>query len=248
MTTSTSRRSSSSEVTDPQTFEGRSSISLGSGLRCEIRTTTTLEGDFRTDIEPSVLEARRRGILDAEWTWLRQVHGAEVVTVSRPGEFAGEIADGAVVGVVGAPIAVTTADCAPVVLVASNAIAVVHAGWRGAEAGIVERAAGELTARGAQPVATFLGPCIGPSHYEFGQADLARLIDRFGPTVGAVTVDGAPALDLPAVIASACRQAGWPAPQRPPCTSDPMYFSHRTRSDRGRQTTVAWMEPTDGPS
>ena len=78
----------------------------------------------------------------------------------------------------------------------------------------------------------------------FGAADLAVVTARYGSAVGAETERGTPALDVPATVAAACVAAGWPAPERPACTSGPGFFSHRTRGDRERQTTVAWLEVT----
>ena len=202
------------------------------------------DGDFMVDGPPAELAACRRELVDQPWTWLRQVHGAEIVVVAEAGQGAGREADGAVTATPGAPLAVTTADCAPVVLVATDAIGVVHAGWRGLVAGIIESAADRLRCYGGEPVSAVLGPCISPAAYEFGTDDLHLISDALGPTVQATTAWGTPALDMPAAVASACRLAGWPEPDgRPPCTSGDRWYSHRTRADTGRQATVAWIEP-----
>jgi copper oxidase (laccase) domain-containing protein len=39
------------------------------------------------------IEARRRAVVDAPWTWLRQVHGDTVVTVSGPGAGVADVDD-----------------------------------------------------------------------------------------------------------------------------------------------------------
>jgi YfiH family protein len=239
MTTSTSLPFFSSHSIP---LEVASSSGRGRQRRCEIRSTGVANGDFQVDLDPTVLEQRRRAVCAGDWTWLRQVHGTDVVVVKRPGDRAGEVADGAIVSLLDAPIAVTTADCAPVVLVGSTAVAVVHAGWRGAEAGIIQRAIAALRAAGSEPLATILGPCIGPAHYEFGAVDLDRLADQFGESVRSRTIDGSCALDMAAVVRRACQLSGWPIPDPAPCTSSEAFFSHRTRGDRGRQTTVAWLE------
>ncbi len=207
--------------------------------RARVVATERADGDFGLD---RVTDARRHGLHPAPWTWLRQVHGAEVVTVTRAGESAGTSADAAVTDVDDAPISVLTADCAPVVLVGDRAVATVHAGWRGLVAGVIEAAADRLRGLGAAPVAAVLGPCIHPAAYEFGGDDLDVVAARYGPTVRARTAAGTPALDMPAAVAAACVAAGWPAPERSTCTSDPRFYSHRTRTDRGRQATVAWLE------
>lgn len=208
-----------------------------------IVSTTTEQGDFAVSGPQEDLITRRRAVVDLPWTWLRQVHGNDVVVVERPGAGAGETADAVVTDVPGAAIAVTTADCSPVVLVGSTAVGVAHAGWKGLLAGVIEATASALGDLGARPVATVLGPCIQPAAYEFGADDLAAMVDRFGPSVEGTTVSSTPALDMANAVAAACVESGWPAPPRPACTSDGDFFSHRTRGDAGRQTTVAWITP-----
>lgn len=205
--------------------------------------TSRADGDFRVDLPPAELEPRRAGLVSRPWTWLRQVHGPDVVLVTAPGEGAGTEADGAVTTAPGCPLAVTTADCAPVVLVADGGFAVVHAGWRGLVAGVIDRAAGELARVGGEPVATLIGPCIGPAAYEFGPADLDEAARALGSEVRSTTAWGTPALDVPQAVAAVCRRLGWPEPVgQPPCTSDERWFSHRVRAEAGRQATVAWLE------
>lgn len=204
------------------------------------------DGDFAVLGEQEAL-AKRRSLLSGQpWTWLRQVHGSTVVQVSYAGEHAGAEADGAVTSTANSPLAVVTADCAPVALIGSKGFAVVHAGWRGVVAGVIDRATRLLAEQGSEPVATVLGPCIQPAVYEFGSADLGSLVDSFGASVRSVTSDGKPALDLPALVAQSCRRAGWTEPTAIgggplACTSGPGFYSHRARGDTGRQTMVGWL-------
>ncbi len=75
--------------------------------------------------------AARLGLAGPDrWVWLHQVHGAAVVDVDGPPPAPPE-ADAAVTTVPGLPLVVLTADCAPLALVAGDAVAVVHAGWHG---------------------------------------------------------------------------------------------------------------------
>lgn len=212
-------------------------------FRCEVRSTAVEDGDFGVADPHPDIEQRRQRIVDHPWTWLRQTHSTTVVKVAGTGQHAGAEADGAITGVPFAPIAVTTADCSPVVLVGTTAVSVVHAGWRGASAGIIEEAVDQMQAFGADPVATLLGPCIGPLDYAFGADDLASIEQRYGPTVRSATRTGELALDMAALVSSALARAGWPEPTAAGCTSDDSFYSHRTRTDSGRQTTVAWLEP-----
>ena len=181
-------------------------------------------------------------------TWLRQVHGADVVTVTGPGEHAGASADAAVTATVGCVLAVRTADCAPVVLVGDGtAVGVVHAGWRGVVAGIVEAAVASMRDLGTQgPIRAVIGPCIHTECYEFGATDLAPLVARYGASVEGRTSDGRPALDVRAAVTAALREAGVEAvvdeDECTACAAD-RYYSHRARGEVARFATTVWLEP-----
>jgi YfiH family protein len=171
------------------------------------------------------------------------VHGAGVVVVARPGEHAGVDADAAVTATPGCTLAVRTADCAPIVLRTSRAVGVVHAGWRGAVAGVIEGAVAALRALDDAPIRAVLGPCIRPGCYEFDGPELDELADRFGPAVRAVTSWGSPALDLPAVVHGALAAAGVDDVEDVAgCTAcDTRWYSHRARGETERFATLAWI-------
>src|SRR5262249_23479951 len=142
------------------------------------------------------------------WWWLRQVHGATVLDADRPLPAVMPGGDAAVTTTVGRPLTVLTADCAPLVLVADDALGVVHAGWVGLLAGVMGGGVARVRAAGPGRVRAALGPCIHPGRYAFGADDLARVVAAYGPGVEARTDDGAPALDLPAAVRAALEQAG----------------------------------------
>lgn len=193
----------------------------------------------------AALESRRRSIVDLPWTWLHQVHGPRVVTVREPAAGAGEEADGAVTGHSGAVLAVHTADCGPVALLADGgAVGVAHAGWRSVADGILTEVVERLTTVAPGPVTAVVGPLIGPECYEFGIEDLRRLADRLGEEVVGTSFAGTPALDLPAAVRAGLRAAGVEAVTFVGgCTAcGPDAYSHRARADRGRQAVLAWIE------
>jgi YfiH family protein len=105
--------------------------------------------------------------LPAPPAWLRQVHGTRVVdaakAVDRPE------ADAAVARSAGAVCAVQAADCLPVLLAddAGTVVGAAHAGWRGLAAGVIEATLDEMKVPGERLLA-WLGPAIGPAHYEVG--------------------------------------------------------------------------------
>lgn len=166
------------------------------------------------------------------------MHGARVVTVTRPGEHAGEAADAAVTVTRGCTLAVQVADCAPIALVADGVLGVVHAGWRGLVAGVVPASVDAMRALGAGTISARFGPCIHPGCYEFGAADLDRVAAVLGEDVRA---DGA--LDLPAAVRASLRAAGvTEVEQDPTCTAcSDRHWSFRARADDRRQAVVAWM-------
>lgn len=180
------------------------------------------------------------------WQWLTQVHGRDViaseatdladvsVTVAPTG-------DGAVTALVGRPLVVMAADCAPLVLAAEGAVAVVHAGWPGLESGVIEAGVEALRARTRAPVRAVLGPCIRPARYEFGPDLLRRIVNRLGPEVASRTATGAPALDIPAGVRAALGRVGVDRLDDVGiCTAASAdHFSHRRDGTTGRHGVVA---------
>jgi polyphenol oxidase len=221
--------------------------------------TDAADGDLAVTGGGPDLDARRRRVAPHPWTWLRQVHGARVVEVDVPGEWAGAEADAAVTTAVGAVLAVHTADCAGVVLFGSGpdpvtgeptaVVGAAHAGWRGLQDGVLQHTVDLMRRLGAEQVDWDLGPCISPAAYEFGESDLDALADRYGPTVRSTTLGGSPALDLRAGVRAALAEAGvdpGSGPDHVPCTAlDPGFFSWRARQDTARQAAVVWLAPPD---
>lgn len=212
------------------------------GLQPQHRFTDRSHGDLAIAGAPDELDPRRAAIHPAPWTWLRQQHGAEVVVATRVGEHAGAPADAVVTTVADAPIAVHTADCAPVLLEADGAIGVVHAGWRGLAAGVIEATARVMTDLGHAPQSARLGPCIRARCYEFGADDLAEVASRYGPTVVGTTAWATPALDVAAAVRAACAWIEVPLHDVGTCTAcSSTHWSHRARQEPGRQALVAWL-------
>jgi YfiH family protein len=176
----------------------------------------------------------------ARWVWLAQEHGATVVVADGPGPAEPPVADAAVSARPGLPLVVLTADCAPIALASPHGVGVVHAGWRGLERGVVGRAVAALRALADGPIRAALGPCIRPERYEFGAEPLGRLVERFGSEVAGRTLDGRPALDLPAAVRCALREAGVEELHDVGiCTAaSGDHFSHRRDGVTGRQAAI----------
>jgi len=214
------------------------------------RWTGRAQGDMghrgrhvQVDSVEAQVEARRRAVVDRPWSWLRQVHGAGVVVVDRPGAGAGEGADASVSASPGAALAILTADCAPVALASPEGVfGAVHAGWRGLRAGVVEAGVAAMRRLGASEVVAALGPCLHAECCAFSPADLDSVADRLGPSVRGRAGDGGTALDIPASVAAALARPGARlVASSSHCTAcTPGYFSHRAHGDLERQALVVW--------
>ncbi len=132
--------------------------------------------------------ALSRGARVAQLARVRQVHGADLVVVrgANPSGTGRRAADALATGEPGIGLAVSVADCVPAFLVdpVRGAVGVVHAGWRGAAAGVVEaalaRMSAELGVRSAD-LHLHLGPAICGRCYEVG----AEVLEALGrPTPG----------------------------------------------------------------
>jgi YfiH family protein len=212
------------------------------------------EGDFEslnlgilTDDDPlSVVENRRRlsaavGVDPETATMAWQVHGAYLFEadgrgIVTPGKDF-EQGDGIWTEEPGRALALITADCYPVALARTNGrplLAVLHVGWRGLLAGIVEN--GVQAVEG--PCVAAVGPGIGPCCYEVGDEVREPFRARFGDDV----VRGR-SLDLAEAISRALETAGVERVERTGhCTScEPdLFFSHRRDEGRtGRQGVIA---------
>ena len=99
--------------------------------------------------------------------WLNQVHGTEVAHL--PYELDDVLtADASMTQDVNQVCAVLTADCLPLLLCdkAGTQVAAVHAGWRGLCDGVIE--ATIHTFANPSEILVWLGPAIGPQHFEVG--------------------------------------------------------------------------------
>lgn len=179
----------------------------------------------------------------------RQVHGTRVVTAHAGTER--PEADGSVTATAGTTVGVVTADCAPVLMVAParRVAAAVHAGWRGASAGIVERALAHLGAEfGVEPgeVEACVGPAIGPCCYEVGPEVRVAFEKRAGDVTSPAWSrrGGRDVLDLRRAVLALLESAGVRAARAlGPCTRcSPDHCSYRRDgAAAGRQVSfIGW--------
>jgi YfiH family protein len=173
-----------------------------------------------------------------------QVHGAEVKEwdgtedlefASRRADAGDDVdrVDGHVTGARGLALLVLVADCLPVALAGGGRVAMLHCGWRGLAAGIIERARATFDT----PPAAAIGPGIRGCCYEVGDEVLAAFRELPGVASGRM-------LDLAAIARRKLETAGVERVEDVGlCTSchPDLFFSHRRDGGvTGRQGGLVW--------
>ncbi len=109
--------------------------------------------------------------------WLNQVHGTDVHE-HRMVENSPVCADACISRTPGLACAVLTADCLAILLCtkSGNAVAAVHAGWRGLLAGVIEACVEQLAA--GEQILAYVGPAISAAAFEVGPELRAAFLAR----------------------------------------------------------------------
>jgi YfiH family protein len=217
--------------------------------------------------DPAAVDENRLRLLDALGltahrsllTVPEQVHGEHIAMVSRANAGSGAFADSGPLPLQrtdalltiepGVPLMLCFADCVPVVLVAPGpAVAVAHAGWRGALAGLPGKTAKRL-AREARcepdEILAYVGAHIRACHYEVSDETMSQFVNTFG-TVARAESGG---LDLAAVVNRNLIDAGVPScsiASLGACTAEETdrFFSYRASGGRtGRHAALACILP-----
>ena len=129
-------------------------------------------GAHVADAPAAVAENRRRVCVALQLTaapaWLEQVHGTRVADLDAPAQSHAP-ADAAVARQAQRVCVMQVADCLPVLFAArdGSTVGAAHAGWRGLAAGVLEATVTRLRVP-PQDLLAWLGPCIGPAHFEVG--------------------------------------------------------------------------------
>jgi polyphenol oxidase len=229
----------------------RAAFSLRAG-GCSAAPFDTLNlGAEVGDAPASVRENRERlravlG-LPAEPLWLQQVHGTEVL---EPGVQRGSVAaraDAVILRAAGQVAAIQVADCLPVLFAArdGSSVAAAHAGWRGLAAGVLEATVAKLSADPTALIA-WLGPAIGPRHFEVGDEVRAALVLGQSAAASAFTRNprGRWQCDLAALARQRLAALGvGEVFGAPLCTyADPQrFFSYRRDGRCGRMAALIWL-------
>ncbi len=189
-----------------------------------------------------------------------QVHGAAVVEVADP-TMARMKADAAITRRPGLAVGVVTADCVPVLIAAAGKgiVGAVHAGWRGAVAGILEETVAAFDRLGApaEELAAAVGPAIAQESYEVGE-EVREATCAAWPAADTFFRPAARAgrwlFDLPGFVAARLRQAGvkrLEVLELDTYRDEARFFSYRRSTHRGeraygRQLSAILMRPEGG--
>ena len=213
-------------------------------------------GDYVGD-DIEVVQANRQrvaqalGAGDAQLIVPKQVHGTDGIEIStladlaHAREAAAVGADMVLVKELDVAALLCCADCLPLILVSpSGAFAVVHAGWRGALAGIAGKAAERLSRFDGTPTEHFnayIGPHIRQECFETSEDVVASFGERFGTEV----VDENRHVSLALVVMRDLERVGVLADRIVDacictCCDSQRYFSFRAEDGRcGRQAFAA---------
>jgi hypothetical protein len=192
-----------------------------------------------------LMQALGIGSLATRLVSAEQVHGDRCAVVEESDAGRGALASGGrapvpqtdalVTSTPKLPLLLCFADCVPIVIVAPGpAVAVVHAGWRGALAGIPGRAAQRLAEHAGSEqgaLAVYIGAHIGPCHYQVGE----EIVSQFGRAFGTLARVPTGSLDLGAVVRMSLIDAGvaeWRITSLGVCTAEAIesFFSYRAEN------------------
>jgi purine-nucleoside/S-methyl-5'-thioadenosine phosphorylase / adenosine deaminase len=206
-----------------------------------------------TDDDPEAVRRNRAELqarVDGRLVMIRQVHGSRVLRLEGPpnGAVTGpgahrelEEADGQATDRPGIAPMVLTADCLPIAVAGADAVAMLHAGWRGLAGGVVgEGVAAVRALTGDQPLSAAIGPGAGGCCYEVGH-EVQRRFASYGEEV-----HRGEKLDLKAIARAQLERAGVATIHDVGlctiCAPAELFFSHRRdRGVTGRQAGLAWL-------
>jgi YfiH family protein len=200
--------------------------------------------------DSAVVAVNRRRVrtslsLPSEPCWLRQEHGVRVVHVGPEGDPQGA-ADAAVTRAPDRVLAILVADCMPVLFASRDGavLGAAHAGWRGLAAGVIEATVAAMQVD-PRELRAWLGPAIGPAHFEVGAEVRAAFLahDRAAAAAFTENARGRWQCDLARLARARLAALGVPqAWEAGVCTyaDAARCFSYRRDGRTGRMAALIW--------
>lgn len=206
-------------------------------------------GVFTEDSPENIRENRTLlfqslGIYEDQVVHSHQIHGDQILLAQHPGLQEGY--DALITNRPGLFLSVTVADCTPILVYdpVQNAVAAIHAGWRGAAARIVLKTLKAMEMQfqtRPEDCIAYVGTCIDECSYEVGKEVAVHFEEKFtrlGPEPGKFL------LDLKSANAAQLLDAGVPASQIEVSVYSTVlhnadYFSYRKESGKtGRMLAI----------
>jgi hypothetical protein len=206
-------------------------------------------GDDETDVRANRDQLVRELGLPSAPRWMQQVHGDRSLRVTEEIFDSEQQADAAFTTQPNIVLAILTADCLPIMLCADDGgeVAVIHAGWRGLSAGIVESTVRRLRTSPRHLLA-WLGPAIGAASYEVGDDVRDAFVQKTSDASRAFTETRAGHwhCDLYALVGQRLRAVGIEHFYGGDFDTlrDPRFYSYRRDGQRsGRFASLIWLDP-----
>lgn len=191
-------------------------------------------GDEAGDVEDNRVSLHLPGTTH----YLNQVHSNHCVCAD---ELDGPVeADASFTRNPGNILAIMVADCLPVLFTSrhGNIVGVAHAGWRGLANGVLEETVSRLE---DDDLLAWMGPAIGPCHYEVG--DDVR--EHFASSLGFTRNSNERwQMDLYSIARSQLESSGVEAFGGGYCTycDEARFFSYRRDGITGRMAGFIWID------
>jgi YfiH family protein len=188
------------------------------------------------------------GISENQITSASQIHSSNICYSQKGGEIIQGV-DGLYTNKRGICLLIQVADCAPVILCdeSNNLIAVVHAGWRGAAAGILTKMIDSMIELGSDinKVKMAIGPCIGFENFEVGK----EVVEVFPEEFSKAKTNGKYLLDLKGFLEYSALSVGLQTQNieiSPLCSVSNIEscYSHRREGEKaGRMGGFIYIKP-----
>ena len=140
--------------------------------------------DNKKDIKKNLQIVRKKIGKKAKNIFLvNQIHSNKLIFINKTYNYKVKPrADAIITDQTNIPIAVLTADCAPILIYDNKKrmIAAIHAGWKGAFKGIIKRTLNFMIKKGCDPknITAVIGPCISVKNYEVKKDFIKKLIKK----------------------------------------------------------------------
>ena len=202
------------------------------------RNVATHVGDDHATVLAN--RARLESDLALPIQFMDQVHGKAVATIERQ-IISPPTADALLTQSAGIGLAVMVADCIPLLLASTQAVAAVHVGRKGLMNKVALEAIQEMRSHGASDITAVVGPSICGNCYEVSQDVYDDVVKSF-PLAASKTREGGFALDLSRALIDQLQHLGVKVIDEGRCTvEDKNLYSYRRDGVTGRQVGVVWL-------